>query len=274
MTAGTGPAQPGAPSSIAAPALSLRGLTVSFPSGRGRADVVRSVDLDVPAGTTLGIVGESGSGKSITLRALMGLLPGAATVESGTLRLAGTDIPLSGRGLRPARRRRLAMVFQDPLAALDPVMTVGAQIAEIPRRVFGESRAAARDSALQLLESVRLPHPGRAAAAYPHQLSGGQRQRAVIAMALACRPEILLCDEPTTALDVTIQAEILDLLRELRTHSGLSMVFVSHDLAVVSAMADNILVLQDGAVVENGATGQVVHAPRRPYTRALLDAVL
>ncbi len=255
-------------------ALRLTDLTVSFPSGRGRTQVVRSVDLEVAAGSTLGIVGESGSGKSVTLRALMGLLPATATVESGTLQLGGTAVPLVGRGVRAARRRRVAMVFQDPLAALDPVMTVGAQIAEVPRRVFGESRRAARDSALRLLESVRLPNPARAAAAYPHQLSGGQRQRTVIAMALACRPEILLCDEPTTALDVTIQAEILDLLQELREQSGLSMVFVSHDLAVVSAMAARILVLRDGGVVEAGTTAQVIDEPRRPYTRALLDAVL
>ena len=270
----TGMTGPAVTAQLAPPALRLAGLSVSFPAGSGRTEVVRSVDLELPAGSTLGIVGESGSGKSITLRALMGLLPTSATVESGTLQLAGTPVPLVGRGVRAARRRRLAMVFQDPLAALDPVMTVGAQIAEVPRRVFGESRGAARESALRLLESVRLPNPERAAAAYPHQLSGGQRQRAVIAMALACRPEVLLCDEPTTALDVTIQAEILDLLRDLRATSGLSMVFVSHDLAVVSAMADRILVLRDGGVVEAGTTAQVIDEPRRPYTRALLDAVL
>ena len=259
---------------IPPPTLRLHDLTVSFPAGRSRTPVVRSVDLELAAGSTVGIVGESGSGKSITLRALMGLLPASATVESGTLHLAGTQVPLAGRGVRESRRRRLAMVFQDPLAALDPVMSVGAQIAEVPRRVFGENRATARETALHLLESVRLPHPGRVAAAYPHQLSGGQRQRAVIAMALAGRPEILLCDEPTTALDVTIQAEILDLLRDLRAQSGLSMVFVSHDLAVVSAMADRILVLRDGGMVETGTTTQVLEEPHQPYTRALLDAVV
>ena len=218
--------------------------------------MVRSLDLELAAGTTLGIVGESGSGKSVTLRALMGLLPGSARVASGALTLSGTAVPLTGKGVRAARRRRLAMVFQDPLAALDPVMTIGAQIAEVPRRVFGESKKAARAHDSRPAGSwCRFPDPEAARPLYPHQLSGGQRQRAVIAMALACRPEILLCDEPTTALDVTIQAEILALLRDLRERSGLSMIFVSHDLAVVSAMADRLLVMRSGRLVETGGTG-------------------
>ena len=259
---------------MTAHALALRNLTVSFSTGVTRSPVVRSLDLDLPQGSTLGIVGESGSGKSITLRAVMGLLPSSASVDSGTLEMNGLPIPLTGKGVRLARRRRLAMVFQDPLAALDPVMTIGAQIAEVPRRVFGETRSTSRRLALELLAAVRIDEPERRAAVYPHQLSGGQRQRAVIAMALACRPETLLCDEPTTALDVTIQAEILALLQDLRNRSGLSMIFVSHDLAVVSSMADQVLVLQAGKAVEVGDTADVISAPRRPYTRALLDAVL
>ena len=255
-------------------ALELTGLTVSFPAGRERHDVVRSLDLQLAPGSTLGIVGESGSGKSVTLRALMGLLPGDARVTAGALTLAGRQVPLAGRGVRATRRRRLAMIFQDPLAALDPVMTIGAQVAEVPRRVFGESRAAARRSTLDLLRQVRLPTPERVAGAYPHELSGGQRQRAVIAMALACRPEILLCDEPTTALDVTIGAGILDLLRELRDRAGLSMIFVSHDLAVVGSMADQLLVMRSGAMVESGLAAAVLDEPRQPYTRELLAAVL
>jgi peptide/nickel transport system ATP-binding protein len=259
---------------MTSPALELENLTVSFPAGRARGEVVQSVDLQLRAGTTLGIVGESGSGKSVTLRALMGLLPASAQVESGILRIDGAPVPLSGAGVRSARRRRLAMVFQDPLAALDPVMSIGDQIAEVPRRVFGESKRTARALALDLLREVRIPEPELRASVYPHQLSGGQRQRVVIAMALACRPEILLCDEPTTALDVTIQAEVLQLLKDLRTSSGLSMIFVSHDLAVVADMADEILVMRSGRPIESGATALVLGEPRQPYTRALLDAVL
>lgn len=255
-------------------ALELRGLRVTFPAERSRREVVSGLDLELPAGQTLGIVGESGSGKSVTLRVLMGLLPSSAQVEAGTLAISGIAVPLAGKGLRASRRRRLAMVFQDPLAALDPVMTIGDQIAEVPRRVFGESKRASRAIAVDLLSQVRIPEPELRAGSYPHQLSGGQRQRAVIAMALACRPEILLCDEPTTALDVTIQAEVLALLRDLRERSGLSMVFVSHDLAVVSSMADDILVMRSGRLVEHGATAQVLDEPAQPYTRQLLDAVL
>ncbi len=255
-------------------ALQLTDLTVTFPAGRERREVVRSLDLELESGTTLGIVGESGSGKSVTLRALMGLLPGSARVTSGALTLSGMPVPLTGKGVRAARRRRLAMVFQDPLAALDPVMTIGAQIAEVPRRVFGESKKASRDAALDLLRLVQVAEPELRAAAYPHQLSGGQRQRAVIAMALACRPEILLCDEPTTALDVTIQAEILSLLQDLRDSTGLSMIFVSHDLAVVSAMADQLLVMRSGHPVEAGGTAAVMNTPVQEYTMNLLDAVL
>ena len=255
-------------------ALELHGLTVSFPAGHSRREVVSGLDLQLPAGRTLGIVGESGSGKSVTLRALMGLLPSSARVESGSLSIGGTPVPLAGKGLRASRRRRLAMVFQDPLAALDPVMSIGDQIAEVPRRVFGESKRASRALAVDLLRQVRIPDPEMRAGSYPHQLSGGQRQRAVIAMALACRPEILLCDEPTTALDVTIQAEVLDLLRDLREASGLSMVFVSHDLAVVNSMADEILVMRSGGPVEIGSSKQIIEAPAQPYTRQLLDAVL
>ncbi len=254
--------------------LELADLTVSFPAGRERREVVRSVDLELVRGSTLGIVGESGSGKTVILRALMGLLPGSARVSSGVLSLTGTPVPLTGRGLRTARRRRLAMVFQDSLTALDPVMTVGDQIAEVPRRVFGASKPAARQAALQVMELVRLPHPEQRAGAFPHQLSGGERQRAAIAMALACRPQILLCDEPTTALDVTIQAEILQLLTDLRDTSGLSMIFVSHDLAVVGAMADRLMVMQSGRTVESGTTAAVIRTPQQPYTRRLLRAVL
>ncbi|SDP44862.1 peptide/nickel transport system ATP-binding protein [Nakamurella panacisegetis] len=254
--------------------LDLAGLGVSFPAGPDRREVVSGLDLELPAGATLGIVGESGSGKSVTLRALMGLLPSAARVESGTLSIGGIPVPLAGRGLRATRRRRLAMVFQDPLAALDPLMTIGDQIAEVPRRVFGESKRASRAVAVDLLGQVRIPDPERRAGSYPHELSGGQRQRAVIAMALAARPEILLCDEPTTALDVTIQAEILDLLRQLRGQSDLSMIFVSHDLAVVNSMADRILVMRSGRAVEIGSAEQVIERPGQPYTRQLLDAVL
>ena len=252
-------------------ALRLDRLTVEFP---GSKFAVRDLSFEVPPGRTLGIVGESGSGKSISLRAVMGILPQAARISSGSLWMGDTELPLAGRQVRAARRRRLAMVFQDPLAALNPVMRVGDLIAEVPRRALGQPAARSRQIALDLMRQVHLPDPERLARAYPHELSGGQRQRIMIAAALAAEPEVLLCDEPTTALDVTVQAAVLDLLAEIKQRTGLAVVFVSHDLAVISEVADDITVMRDGRPLETGTASNVLVHPTAEYTRTLLSSVI
>jgi ABC-type glutathione transport system ATPase component len=257
---------------VTAPAaLRLDRLTVEFP---GSKFAVRDLSFEVPPGRTLGIVGESGSGKSISLRAVMGILPQAARISSGSLWMGDTELPLAGRHVRAARRRRLAMVFQDPLAALNPVMRVGDLIAEVPRRALGQPAARSRQIALELMRQVHLPDPERIARAYPHQLSGGQRQRIMIAAALAAEPEVLLCDEPTTALDVTVQAAVLDLLAEIKQRTGLAVVFVSHDLAVISEVADDITVMRDGRPLETGTASNVLARPTAEYTRTLVTSVI
>ena len=252
-------------------ALRLDRLTVEFP---GSKFAVRDLSFEVPPGRTLGIVGESGSGKSISLRAVMGILPQAARISSGSLWMGDTELPLAGRQVRAARRRRLAMVFQDPLAALNPVMRVGDLIAEVPRRALGQPAARSRQIALDLMRQVHLPEPERLARAYPHELSGGQRQRIMIAAALAAEPEVLLCDEPTTALDVTVQAAVLDLLAEIKQRTGLAIVFVSHDLAVISEVADDITVMRDGRRLETGTASNVLTRPTAEYTRTLVSSVI
>ena len=252
-------------------ALRLDRLTVEFP---GSKFAVRDLSFEVPPGRTLGIVGESGSGKSISLRAVMGILPQAARISSGSLWMGDTELPLTGRHVRAARRRRLAMVFQDPLAALNPVMRVGDLIAEVPRRALGQPAARSRQIALDLMRQVHLPDPERLARAYPHELSGGQRQRIMIAAALAAEPEVLLCDEPTTALDVTVQAAVLDLLAEIKQRTGLAIVFVSHDLAVISEVADDITVMRDGRPLETGTASNVLTRPTAEYTRTLVSSVI
>jgi peptide/nickel transport system ATP-binding protein len=257
---------------VTAPAaLRLDRLTVEFP---GSKFAVRDLSFEVPPGRTLGIVGESGSGKSISLRAVMGILPQAARISSGSLWMGDTELPLAGRHVRAARRRRLAMVFQDPLAALNPVMRVGDLIAEVPRRALGQPAARSRQIALDLMRQVHLPDPERLARAYPHELSGGQRQRIMIAAALAAEPEVLLCDEPTTALDVTVQAAVLDLLAEIKQRTGLAVVFVSHDLAVISEVADDITVMRDGRPLETGTASNVLVHPIAEYTRTLVTSVI
>jgi oligopeptide/dipeptide ABC transporter ATP-binding protein len=242
--------------------------------GPRRLVAVNDVGFEIAEGGSLGIVGESGSGKSLTLRALMALLPPAARAERGVIELEGHSLPLSGPDARKARRRRLAMVFQDPLSGLDPVRNVGVQVAEVPRRVLGQSRSASWRRAIELLGLVGLPDPERHSRSFPHQLSGGMRQRVVIAMALATEPRVLLCDEPTTALDVTVQAQVLELLDSLRSRLGLAVVFVSHDLAVVRQVCDQLAVMYAGKFVETGPTSEVLDRPGHPYTAGLLDAVV
>jgi oligopeptide/dipeptide ABC transporter ATP-binding protein len=255
--------------------LEVSGLTVQVRRQHRTFRAVDGVSLSVAGGASLGIVGESGSGKSIMLRAIMGLLPRAARVQAGTVHVDGELVVARGeRSSADRRRHRLAMVFQDPLSALNPVMTIGDQIAEAPRRVGGLSARAARDRALELLRVVGIPDPGRRYASYPHQLSGGLRQRVMIAIALSGDPAILLCDEPTTALDVTIQAQILALLQDLREAAGLSIVFVTHDLGIVGQICDEIAVMYAGRIVETGPVGTVLDTPRHPYTAALLASAI
>jgi len=224
----------------------------------GETELVHGVDLVVASGEAVGIVGESGSGKTLTLRAVMGLLPRGLRVSGGQVEAGG----------------RVAMIFQDPLSYLDPMTRVGNLLAEVCRAQSGGSVASARARARELFVAVRLPDPDALLRRYPHELSGGQRQRVLLAIALAAEPDILLCDEPTTALDVTVQAEVLALLAELRSSRGLSLLFVSHDLAVVASLCDRVVVFREGLVVETGVTTDIVNRPTQPYTKALVDAVL
>jgi oligopeptide/dipeptide ABC transporter ATP-binding protein len=236
----------------------------------GRRGVVRAVDgvtFEVAAGEAVGIVGESGSGKSMTLRAILGLLPPGALITGGRVLLDGVDLTgLSQKQLNEIRGRRISMIFQEPMSALNPVQRVGAQIAEGPRVHLGASRAAARDRALDLMDKVGIPDPEQRYRAYPHEFSGGMRQRVMIAIALSCGPEIILCDEPTTALDVTIQDQILRLLARLCAEQGVSLVFVTHDLPVVAQTCQQLCVMYAGQLVERGAVGDVLAGPRHPYT--------
>ncbi|MGB7963143.1 MAG: ABC transporter ATP-binding protein [Propionicimonas sp.] len=218
---------------------------------------MHDLSLTLAPGEALGIVGESGSGKSLTLRAILDLLPRGITRTGGRIEVGG----------------RVGMIFQDPLSSLDPMMPVGRLVAEVCRATKGASRAAARARVVELFASVQLPDPEMLTARYPHQLSGGQRQRVLLAVALAGDPDILLCDEPTTALDVTVQHEVLALLADLRVNRGLSLLFVSHDLAVVSQVCDRVVVLRQGRVVEQGSTRRIVTAPVEPYTRQLVEAI-
>ena len=252
---------------VESPLLIVEKLSVAF----GTRPAVDNVSFTLECGRTLGLVGESGSGKSTVALALMGLLPPAARILSGAIRFDGTDvIGASGKALNALRGRRIAMIFQEPTAALDPVMTIGDQVAEPfvihQRQSWKNARAEAR----RLLERVGIP--ADRAGSYPFELSGGQRQRAMIASAIALKPALLVADEPTTALDVTVQKDILDLLLDLQAEIGMAMVFISHDLAVVSGMADTIAVMQAGAVVEQGPANAVINNPREPYTQALLEA--
>jgi oligopeptide/dipeptide ABC transporter ATP-binding protein len=256
---------------VGEPILSVRDLRVEIPTPRGVVKAVDGVSLDVPRGGALGLVGESGCGKSMTLRAIVGLLPGRAAIAGGEIIFDGHALsPKSLVGLRGAS---IGMVFQEPMTALNPVMRVGDQIAEGPRVRLGRSAAQARERALELIRLVGIPDPERRYRAYPHELSGGLRQRIVIAIALACEPQLLLCDEPTTALDVTIQDQILHLLARLRAEMGVSQILVTHDLAVVAQTCERVAVMYAARIVETGTVAEVFGAPRHPYTRALLRSV-
>jgi oligopeptide transport system ATP-binding protein len=254
------------------PLLDIRGLDVRFRTSSGILHAVKGIDLQVAKGETLAIVGESGSGKSQTMMAVMGLLAGNGTAE-GSVRFAGEEIlNLPPKALARYRGRRIGMIFQEPMTSLDPLYRIGQLLCEPLMFHGGLTRAAARARAGELLRLVRLPDPERRLDAYPHELSGGQRQRVVIAMALANNPELLIADEPTTALDVTIQAEILKLLADLKDRLGMGVVFITHDLAIVRRFADRVAVMKDGRVVETGPTATVFDAPADGYTRMLIAA--
>jgi oligopeptide/dipeptide ABC transporter ATP-binding protein len=254
------------------PLLDVEGLSVSLPGQTGLVRVIKRLDLQVQPGEIVGIAGESGSGKSLTALTLLNLLPPGAVVE-GSVRFAGRELlELDRQGWSDVRGRGIAMVFQDSSSALHPMLTVGRQLTEHMRSGLHLSRDAAHSRALDLLDQMRIPQPRKAMRAYPHQFSGGMRQRIAIAIALACRPKLLIADEPTTALDVTVQAGILALLEELRRESELAVLFITHDLGVLSSLTQRAYVFYAGRVMERGGTGRVLTEPRHPYTSALLGA--
>jgi oligopeptide transport system ATP-binding protein len=253
--------------------LEVKGLRVRLPTAAGPATIVGGVDYRVEPGEVFGIAGESGSGKTMSVLALMGLLPAGAAVE-GQAVFEGRDLlRLPREQLRRICGRELAMVFQDPMTSLHPMLSIGTQLTEHVRRHLGLGRRDAAMLAVQALRDVRIPDPDRALHAFPHQFSGGMRQRIAIAVALACRPKLLVADEPTTALDVTVQAGIIRLLDRLRNESGLTIVLITHDLGVLSAIADRVAVFYAGRVVEAGSRADVLGSPRHPYTRGLMDAL-
>jgi peptide/nickel transport system ATP-binding protein len=257
-----------------APLVEVDDLAVRFVSREATVHAVNGVSFAVRPGEVLCILGESGSGKSVTLRALMRLLPRQARI-AGRVRIDGEDVlTMPARRLRELRGGRVSMIFQEPMTALDPVYTVGQQIGETLRRHLGMTRAAARARALELLELVRIPSPERRLDAYPHELSGGLRQRAMIAMALSCNPQLVLADEPTTALDATVQVQVLILLRRLQRELGMGMIFVTHDLGVAAEIADTIAVMYAGRIVESGTVAEVLRAPAHPYTKGLLASTV
>ncbi|MET9435033.1 ABC transporter ATP-binding protein [Streptomyces sp. NPDC006551] len=254
------------------PLLSVRDLTVTFRTQHGPVRAVDSLTFEVRRGRTLGIVGESGSGKSVTSLAVMGLHTGAEV--TGSLTLGGRElVGLAERELNRLRGRKMAMIFQDPLSSLHPFYTVGEQIAEHHRVHFGSGRRAARARAVEALAEVGIPEPRRRAGEYPHQFSGGMRQRVMIAMALVCEPDLLIADEPTTALDVTVQAQILELIARLQQERGLAVIMITHDLGVVARIAHDVLVMYGGRAAEQAPVDALFASPAHPYTRGLLDSL-
>jgi peptide/nickel transport system ATP-binding protein len=257
-----------------AAALEVRDLDVRIASADPPFSVVADMALAVRRGETLCLVGESGCGKSMTALALLRLLPEGAEVSRGAIRLDGTDfLGLPERRAEDLRGNRIAMIFQEPLTALNPVMPVGEQVAEVLRRHRGLGRRAAAEAAVAALRSVQMPDPERRARQYPHELSGGMRQRAMIALALACEPAVVIADEPTTALDVTVQAQILGLLKGLQRRLGTAVVLITHDLGVVAETADRVIVMYAGRRVEEASVTDLFDAPLHPYTRGLMGAI-
>lgn len=263
--------------------LSIRDLSISFQTTAGEANAIRGVKLDLYKGETLAIVGESGSGKSVTVKAIMGILSGNGTVTGGTIDFTyernGETVhqDLLKLSKKEMRRRingkRIAMVFQDPMTSLNPTMTIGKHIMEGMRCHYKTPKKEAYEKAVSLLSLVGITEPKKRMKCYPHQLSGGMRQRVVIAIALSCDPEVLICDEPTTALDVTIQAKILELIKEIQDRTGISVIYITHDLGVVAKVADYVAVMYAGKIVEKGLSEEVFYDPRHPYTWGLLSAM-
>jgi oligopeptide transport system ATP-binding protein len=255
--------------------LSVRDLHVSFKTDEGLVEAVRGVSFDLAKGETLGIVGESGSGKSVTNLALMGLIPQPpGRIDRGSAMFDGRDlIGMNPKELMAIRGRRIGMIFQDPMTALNPLMTIGQQLTEVTRRHLGLSSAAANRRAAEMLDMVGISSPAQRLRDYPHQFSGGMRQRVMIAMALSCEPDILIADEPTTALDVTIQAQILELLADLQKRRGTSIILITHDLGVVAGVCDRVMVMYAGRVVERAGVRPLFAQPRHPYTLGLLRSL-
>src|SRR4051812_10067768 len=262
----------------AAPVLSVSNLSVAFETERGRVAVVRDVSFNLYAGRTLALVGESGSGKSVTSLSIMRLLGSAGVIAAGSITLATPTGPqdllrLRESEMRGIRGRSISMIFQEPMTSLNPVLTVGHQIAEPLRRHLRLSRRQARKAAMALLDRVGIPGSARRVDSYAHEFSGGMRQRVMIAIALACRPLVMIADEPTTALDVTVQAQILELIRELQRETGMAVLFVTHNLGVVAAIADRTAVMYAGELMEMATTAQILSSPAHPYTRTLLASL-
>ena len=254
--------------------LEVSELKTAFVTKGIRTQAVRNVSFFVEAGDTLGIVGESGSGKSVLMKTIMGILPENAEVQGTSIRFEHKELlTLPIKELQMLKGKEMAMIFQDPMTALNPLKKIGSQITEILTRHRGLKGQAARSQAVDLLQRVGIPSPQSRMNQYPHEFSGGMRQRVLIAMALACNPKLLIADEPTTALDVTIQAQILELLKELQSQSGLSIILITHDLGVVANTCNRILVMYGGMEMEEALTGQIFSAPKHPYTMALLNAI-
>ena len=257
------------------PLLKVEDLRVEFETRRGKALVLNGVDFEIRGGETLCVVGESGCGKSMTALALLRLIPSPpGRISSGKVLFQGEDlVSASMERMREVRGNRISMIFQEPMTSLNPVLTVGDQIGESLRLHAGLDAKAARARAIEMLQQVGIPAPGKRVDEYPHQLSGGMRQRVMIAMALACRPDLLIADEPTTALDVTVQAQIFDLLRDLQREKGTAILLITHDMGVVAEMADRVMVMYAGRVIERGTAAQVLGAPGHPYTQGLIDCL-
>ena len=260
---------------MSAPLLSVRDLEISFRLGTEETAVVRDLSFDLGEGETLGIVGESGCGKSITALSLLGLVPNPpGRVSAGQILFQGQDlVGASEEQLNRIRGNEISMVFQEPMTSLNPVYTVGEQIAETARVHFGSSRAEAWDRAIEMLKLVGIPSPEQRAHNFPHQLSGGMRQRVMIAIALVCEPKILIADEPTTALDVTVQAQIFDLFRELQDKIGAAIILITHDIGVVAQMTNRVMVMYAGRKIEEGPVSGFIRDPRHPYTRGLISCI-
>ncbi len=257
------------------PILSVENLTVELPSGRGTAKILHGISFDVKAGEIVGLVGESGSGKSVTALALLQLLPGGAkAITGGSIRLCNQELTsIKPKEFEQLRGKDLSMIFQEPMTSLNPVFTIGRQLVDVILAHRPITKIEATGHALIMLEQVRITDPERVFGSYPHELSGGMRQRVMIAAALSCSPSLLIADEPTTALDVTIQAQILDLLRDITKLTGTSVLFITHDLGVVSRLCSRVAVMYAGEIVEMGKVQQLLSSPRHPYSKALLAAI-